>query len=1180
MGVRSHEVTLHRAQEILELALLARAPNLPDPSWLRATTLGNLQQAASVLRSLVTEYRQRRAALQEVFTEVVLTLDLETLCVRFETVHKGLGRLKSAYRADKRLLATATRTGKVSRAAIARLQEALDWQKLTRELDRAEAEHAGILGDRYYQRDRTDFDAVVRAIDVAGRIVGLAGSELNAKVLGEQLALGGSPDPTLLSEAEQLKAELDRWRAEAKSLLGEHEGVLVRRQLSQLHQWCEATHTSAVGIAQVLDAIDRISARYLPLAAARAAAEARWRVDEIEREMHVRLEDDRRLLGQRYEGLSTDWSGLTDALDWTQRVRGLIGAVDELAAQRLLEATPSAVQLREATRALEKTQNALLQRFEETRADELSKDLGLSFRDSYELLDALADSIPDVEEWLAFLEAHERLNESGLERTVAHCVETRVGRDDVVGVIQKSVLKRWADLIIREDPRLKVLRASDRDQVVAEFRELDRKLVAAAAAGVIEACNGRHPRTTAGEAGIILREAEKKKKHMPIRLLLENAGSVAQVLKPCFMMSPLTVSQFLPPSLRFDCVIFDEASQVKPSDAINCIYRGQELIIAGDQKQLPPTSFFEAVDLDDEDEYEEGQFDEFESILDICKASGWLRSLPLLWHYRSRHEHLITFSNYQFYDGRLVTFPAQLELGPDVGIELFKVDGIYHRGGARDNPMEAHKVVERVFSHAEHHPKLSLGVVTFSEAQATAIEMQLEQQRKLRPDLDFYFDGDRLSGFFVKSLENVQGDERDIIIFSIGYGPDELGRFTQNFGPLNREGGWRRLNVAITRARLRVEIVSSVTSASFTQFAEIRSEGVRQLRTYLEFAERGLDALAIEIGRTGLDAESPFEEEVLRVIRSWGYAAEPQVGCAGYRLDIGVRPPSNPGVYALGVECDGLMYHSSKVARDRDRLRQEILERLGWRIHRIWGTAWYRDRDNEERRLKRAIEAALAGGNKPLEGSPNPAAARSQVVLEEVELDRPPEWAVLYEPVWPEIRQGYRGMPMYDASVREALKDAILVVVEGEGPVAEEVVLRRVRGAWGVERAGSRIRGAFDSAVKSLISRDLISRLNRSLWMPRQEVTEVRVPHEDDLDSRRDVDEVPGPELQLAIVKVVEDARSIAPDELTQRVARLFGWNRRGSDIARALDASVSRLLRSGRLVREGDRIRLVASGD
>ncbi len=463
----------------------------------------------------------------------------------------------------------------------------------------------------------------------------------------------------------------------------------------------------------------------------------------------------------------------------------------------------------------------------------------------------------------------------------------------------------------------------------------------------MRAANARRPNTNVGAVGLIDHEGQKKRRHMPVRTLISRAADAIQAVKPCFMMSPLSVSQFLPPDVKFDMVIFDEASQVKPADAVNCVYRGEQLIVAGDQKQLPPTTFFETVSLDGGDEYEEGQLDEFESVLDLAKAGG-MESLPLRWHYRSQHESLITYSNYSFYDGRLITFPGALTEASDVGLGLYFVRGVYRRGGARDNPTEADQVVDRVLFHAEQHPHLTLGVVAFSEAQASTIEYFLDVRRRDRPDLDDFFSDDRLTGFFVKNLENVQGDERDIMIFSIGYGPDELGRVTMNFGPLNRAGGERRLNVAITRARRRVEVVTSLRAGDFQPTT---SDGPRHLGRYLDFIERGMTALAIDLSESDRDAESPFEEEVLRVIRSWGFNAHPQVGVADYRIDVAVADPSKPGRFILGIECDGAMYHSSKVARDRDRIRQEVLEGLDWTIHRIWGPAWYRNRPNEEERL-------------------------------------------------------------------------------------------------------------------------------------------------------------------------------------------------------------------------------------
>ncbi len=442
-----------------------------------------------------------------------------------------------------------------------------------------------------------------------------------------------------------------------------------------------------------------------------------------------------------------------------------------------------------------------------------------------------------------------------------------------------------------------------------------------------------------------------------------------------------------------------------------------------------------------------------------------------------------------------------------------------------------------------------------------------------RPDLDDFFQEGRLDGYFIKNLENVQGDERDVMIFSVGYGHDENRKFTMNFGPINRAGGKRRLNVAITRARRRVEVVSSVRSEDFP--SAITAEGVRHLHRYLDFAARGEAALALEIGELGLDAESPFEEEVIRVIRSWGYDAVPQVGAAGYRVDMAIPHPIETGRYALGIECDGAMYHSSRVARDRDRLRQEVLEGLGWRLHRIWGTSWYRDRADQEQRLREAIEAAIAGD------TPAPRKQRLEQAplwiednYEIVAPDERPVWAEQYVVATPTPPRA-RGIEMHDYGAKADLRRMIEEVVDVEGPVSREVVLRRVREAWGVGRAGARIRDSFDEAVKTLRGRGRIAESEPGyLMIADGDPNRVRIPDPDDRNTRRSIAEVPATELRAAVERVVADATHAGRDELTFAVARLYGWNRRGTDIAAGLERAVTYLLRMKRLEREGEYLR------
>ena len=393
-------------------------------------------------------------------------------------------------------------------------------------------------------------------------------------------------------------------------------------------------------------------------------------------------------------------------------------------------------------------------------------------------------------------------------------------------------------------------------------------------------------------------------------------------------MSPLSVSTYLTKgSVHFDVVIFDEASQIFPQDAVGAIYRAKQLIVVGDSKQMPPSNFFNAsIDDDDMDEETE-DVTNFDSILDLCSTS--MRQLRLLWHYRSRYEQLIAFSNKNFYDNQLITFPSTKTDAKWIGVDYY---------------------------HCE-----SLGVVAFSVAQQELIDDLLTARRQTRPEMEPFFRDTENEPFFIKNLETVQGDERDTIIFSVAYGKDAKGRLLLNFGPLNRAGGERRLNVAVTRAKSNVQLVSSMHYTDI-DLKRTNSEGVRLLREYLDYAENGDKALERSISVPSDDQfDSDFEMEVCEFLRSNGFSVDSQVGCSGFRIDLGLRMPDSSD-YVLAIECDGATYHSSKNARDRDRLRQQILERMGWKFHRVWSTDWFRNRAEEERRLLEAATKAIRNG--------------------------------------------------------------------------------------------------------------------------------------------------------------------------------------------------------------------------
>jgi len=525
---------------------------------------------------------------------------------------------------------------------------------------------------------------------------------------------------------------------------------------------------------------------------------------------------------------------LRDALQWARRLRALLTRGSGPLTPAHLDAAESAApadRLAKAADAWYEACAALTAAFSPQRRPELAAELD-DYHNGYHLLEAMFDDPGGRDVWHAYQAARAALAAHGLGAAIDFCIAERVEPVQVPRVIERALLQEWSDYQLRTDPALAPLRAVGRDALVNEYHQLDRALATAAADDIIRACHGRRPRADTGESAVVRLEAAKRSGHMPVRELLDQARRLTQAIKPCVLASPLAVSQYLPAGLNFDVVVFDEAGRISLAGAINCIYRGSSLILAGDQKQLPPARL-DGSALDDAQPWPAGfeEAAEPESVLDVAKGSGAFGNLALRWHYRSLDEALIAFSNAAFYGGRLVPVPGG---GPEAGIELFYGEGTYRSGTARDNPAEAARVAERVIHHYSTRPALSLGVVTFSAAQAEAIEAAVGQARELRPDLDRFFGGDRLRGFFVKNAAAAQGDERDVLILSVGYGPDEKGQVTMDVGALGKPGGWRGLNVAVTRARYRTEVVSSIRASDIPE--SVTGDGPQFLRHYLNYA--------------------------------------------------------------------------------------------------------------------------------------------------------------------------------------------------------------------------------------------------------------------------------------------------------------------------------------------------------
>jgi very-short-patch-repair endonuclease/DNA polymerase III delta prime subunit len=667
-----------------------------------------------------------------------------------------------------------------------------------------------------------------------------------------------------------------------------------------------------------------------------------------------------------------------------------------------------------------------------------------------------ADRAADADrvfEWVRFVQVEHAVADAGLSAVVEEVKGGAFPAECAADAFAARFYRLWLDALHERTPVLGNFTTDAQERAIERFADLDRRAVRLASARVRADLLGKpdRPRTRenapdASELGVLLREVNKKRRHLPLRDLFAKLPTVLPRLKPCLMMSPLAVSTYLDsPDFVFDLVIFDEASQVRPHDAVCAIYRGKQLVVGGDPKQLPPTDFFARAGEGD-DAPDEGGTGGFESLLDVCLSLGLCRK-RLRWHYRSRREGLIAFSNQYFYGGTLVTFPSADEAATRAVTFVNVADGRFKDGV---NVVEARRVAELVMQHARATPDQSLGVIAFSQRQQDRILDELEILRRAAPECESFFAESRTEACFVKNLENVQGDERDAIVLSVGYGPDAAGKVMMRFGPLNRQGGERRLNVAVTRARRSMTVVSSM-SAGDVDLSRTSAEGAKLLRAFLDYADRGPVALAAAISEVDArDFDSPFEQAVAEELTRRGLTVHRQVGCGGYRIDLAITDGTS-GSYLLGVECDGASYHSAATARDRDRLRQAVLEGLGWRLVRIWSTDWVRDRNAQVNRVLVALERAKSDPPPKAKAVREPEVAPAPKAKKE---PKPPE------PDHDSIEK------VPEVEVRTAISGAL---VEFGSMPAEDLIAAASK-RLGFKRVGPKIRERIALALNALVT--------------------------------------------------------------------------------------------------------------
>ncbi|MGE0190823.1 MAG: DUF3320 domain-containing protein [Planctomycetota bacterium] len=897
-----------------------------------------------------------------------------------------------------------------------------------------------------------------------------------------------------------------------------------------------------------------------------------------------------RAFGASWTGPDADPTPLASARAWIERFHDLLGGAAPTPALVAAVGGAEADVLARATHAWPSERQAALSALDALGAT-VGFDAGPAFgepvepTDVYELvarLDAAKRSADALPAWAAWQAARKAVHETGAGTWLTAFEASGARHDVLVDAWERRTMRAAAEQLLAEDPVFATFDGRRHEGRIERYVAADRAAhydararLAATWAAAIPPFDLAHVGDS--ETGLLRREMQKQRRHLAVRTLVDRLPHLLPALKPCWMMSPLSVATFLPPSSDlFDLVVFDEASQIGTEDAIGAIARGKRLVVAGDERQLPPTRFFERVLALDEEAPEDG-VEDLPSVLEECQA-GPLPRLPLRWHYRSLDESLITFSNEHFYDRSLVTFPHPARDATDVGISFVHVaDGVYEGGAGRSrtNPVEAATVAARAFELLAERPDESVGIVTFSTPQRDAVLDALDALRAKTPRFDDRFDPAHPEPVFVKNLESVQGDERDVILFSVGYGPDEDGVFRLHLGPLVAPGGDRRLNVAITRARRQVTVYSSVLPEAI-DLDRSPARGVALLKAYLETARRGLAAPPPEIGsatpRAGLAGA------LVAALREEGAAGEVGVGASALAVDLALADPAHPARYEVAVLTDDGRAAARMPVRDREHGRPAMLERLGWCVRRVWSPDVVRGPASERARLLKALEGAC---DEPSREPPNvppepPTALPDDGGSAEAGKAPPSETTARGRGDFPGVTP-YRAANLrprenadgFHGASLGAVARALHEVVRIEGPVHLDRAVRLVTEAWGLSRTTSKARERVEAALGALLEDGDVERDGDFVAAVGEPIPVRRAGD----GVERTIEEIAPAECRAAVLAVVDAYLGVAHETLVREAARALGQERLGERITATLDAAVDALVADGVLVQTGDRL-------
>lgn len=792
--------------------------------------------------------------------------------------------------------------------------------------------------------------------------------------------------------------------------------------------------------------------------------------------------------------------------------------------------------------------------------------------DTEKFLGQLQQHLPRLKDWMNYVQQTNAGKVLQLDWLI-HAFETgQCEAKAIMDCYHYSVHTATAQYVIEAHESLSLFNTGLFESKIEQYKKIAKEFRQLTIQTLRMKLAAQLPNTTvdamqSSEPGILQRAIRNRGRGMSIRRLFDQLPTLLPRLAPCMLMSPISVAQYFDVDTEhFDLVIFDEASQLPTCEAVSALARAKQAVIVGDPKQMPPTSFFSTNKTDEED----AEIEDLESILDDCLSLS-IPSKYLLRHYRSKHESLIAFSNASYYENKLLTFPSADDLNRKV--QYHHVPGHYDKGKTRTNSFEADAIVQYIREHYSDPAKraYSLGVVTFSQTQQNLVEDKLQALYSKDAQLE-QWSNEAAEPLFIKNLENVQGDERDIILFSVGYAPDQEGKMSMNFGPLNRNGGWRRLNVAVTRARYEMHVFATL-AADQIDLNRTAAEGVAGLKAFLQFAQNG--HLALPAQDVQIDNQQ-LSQAIGQRLQEQGLQVQCNIGSSGFKIDMGVVHPQKEKQYILGILIDGTYYYNARTANDREMVMPGVLKALGWNLHRIWTMDWYENSDriidgivNKVQELLLQPEVTAGPGEEEPEQDNVAGFQTFETVTEVVSV-------VPVKKQKPYLAHALSKMSasseaIYEAQHRQRLRQQVQMLVAMEAPISKNWLYKKIIQAWNISRVGAKLEAYLQEIITET---DLTTTQHHQPFYWSAPVAEMDHYRSNETE-KRGIEDIAPEEIMVALEEVVAYNLSIDEEELVRYLCRSFGFSKVGKQIDTLLRYAIDIAEKDGKITREEGRVKI-----